>query len=68
MEQLLENLLSLCLCIALVVNFINTVFRLPELLDEFKIAKNQPDDSYKKLMRKYTKKELLIIDECFFMT
>lgn len=37
--------------------------RLPELLDEFKIAKNQPDDSYKKLMRKYTKKELLIIDE-----
>lgn len=36
---------------------------LPELLDEFKIAKNQPDDSYKKLMRKYTKKELLIIDE-----
>lgn len=37
--------------------------RLPELLDEFKIAKNQPDDSYKKLMRKYAKKELLIIDE-----
>jgi len=37
--------------------------RLPELLDEFKIAKNQPDDSYKKIMRKYTKKELLIIDE-----
>lgn len=37
--------------------------RLPELLDEFKIAKNQPNDSNKKLMRKYTKKELLIIDE-----
>ncbi|MFL2117801.1 IS21-like element helper ATPase IstB [Marinilactibacillus psychrotolerans] len=37
--------------------------RLPELLDEFKIAKNQPDDSYKKLIRKYSKKELLIIDE-----
>ena len=37
--------------------------RLPDLLDEFKIAKNQPDDSYKKLIRKYTRKELLIIDE-----
>ncbi len=41
------------------------VRRLPKLLNEFKIAKNQPDNSYKKLMRKYAKKELLIIDECF---
>lgn len=37
--------------------------RLPELLDEFKIAKNQPDDSYKKLMSKITKIDCLIIDE-----
>lgn len=37
--------------------------RLPELLDEFKIAKNQPDDSYKKLMKKMSKMECLIIDE-----
>lgn len=37
--------------------------RLPELLDEFKIRKNQPDDSYKKLMRKISKIECLIIDE-----
>ena len=37
--------------------------RLPELLDEFKVAKNQPDDSYKKLMRKIMRYELLIIDE-----
>lgn len=37
--------------------------RLPELLDAFKIAKNQPDDTYKKLMNKLTKKECLIIDE-----
>lgn len=37
--------------------------RLPDLLDEFKIAKAEPNDSYKKLMRKYTKKDLMIIDE-----
>lgn len=37
--------------------------RLPELLDEFKVAKNHPNDTYKKLMRKIERYELLIIDE-----
>ncbi|QQK77783.1 ATP-binding protein [Salicibibacter cibarius] len=37
--------------------------RLPDLLEEFKIAKYQQDDSYVKLMRKLLKVDLLILDE-----
>ncbi|NLX75688.1 MAG: ATP-binding protein [Synergistaceae bacterium] len=37
--------------------------RLPELLDEFALAKNQADGSFRKLIKKYKKVDLLIIDE-----
>jgi len=37
--------------------------RLPNLLEEFKIAKHQADGSYTKLMKKLIKIELLILDE-----
>ncbi|MFZ2539737.1 MAG: ATP-binding protein [Oscillospiraceae bacterium] len=37
--------------------------RLPELLDEFIAAKNEADGSFRKLIKKYKKVELLIIDE-----
>ena len=37
--------------------------RLPELLDEFAVAKNEADGSFRKLINKYKKIELLIIDE-----
>lgn len=37
--------------------------RLPDLLEEFKIAKYQADDSYRKLMKKLIKVDLLVLDE-----
>ena len=37
--------------------------RLPELIDELALAKYEADGSYHKLIKKYTKIELLIIDE-----
>ncbi|MFD1706693.1 IS21-like element helper ATPase IstB [Siminovitchia sediminis] len=37
--------------------------RLPDLLEEFKVAKYQADGSYLKLLKKLTKIDLLIIDE-----
>jgi len=37
--------------------------RLPELLDELTIAKNQADGSFRKIINKYKKVQLLIIDE-----
>ena len=37
--------------------------RLPELLDELSLAKLAADGSYRKLIKKYTKKDVLIIDE-----
>lgn len=37
--------------------------RLPELLDEFAVAKNEADGSFRKLINKYKKVDLLIIDE-----
>ena len=37
--------------------------RLPELIDELALAKYEADGSYRKLIKKYTKIELLIIDE-----
>lgn len=37
--------------------------RLPELLDELTLAKHQADGSFRKLLQKYRKIDLLIIDE-----
>lgn len=37
--------------------------RLPELIDELKVARYDADGSYRKLVNKYRKVELLIIDE-----
>lgn len=37
--------------------------RLPDLLEEFKVAKYQADGSYSKLIKKLTKVDLLILDE-----
>ena len=37
--------------------------RLPELLDELSLAKLAADGSYRKLIKKYTKTDVLIIDE-----
>ncbi|WP_417853523.1 IS21-like element helper ATPase IstB [Bacillus wiedmannii] len=37
--------------------------RLPELLDELTVAKNQADGSFRKLITKYKKVDLLILDE-----
>lgn len=37
--------------------------RLPELLDELTLAKLAADGSYRKLIKKYTKPDLLILDE-----
>ena len=37
--------------------------RLPELLDELTLAKLAADGSYRRIIRKYTKVELLILDE-----
>lgn len=37
--------------------------RLPELIDELKLAKYEADGSYRKLINKYRKLELLIVDE-----
>lgn len=37
--------------------------RLPELLDELSLAKLTADGSYRKLIKKYTKVDLLILDE-----
>ncbi|MBU8567924.1 IS21-like element helper ATPase IstB [Virgibacillus pantothenticus] len=37
--------------------------RLPELLDELSLAKLAADGSYRKIIRKYTKVDLLILDE-----
>ena len=37
--------------------------RLPELLDELSLAKLAADGSYRKLIKKYTKTDLLILDE-----
>lgn len=42
--------------------------RLPDLLEEFKLAKYQQDDSYVKLMRKLQKVDLLIFDEWLLHT
>lgn len=41
--------------------------RLPELIDELALAKHEADGSYRKLIKKYTKIELLIIDEWLLM-
>lgn len=41
--------------------------RLPELIDELKVAKYEADGSYRKLVTKYRKIELLILDE-FLLT
>ncbi|MHC5268489.1 IS21-like element helper ATPase IstB [Enterococcus sp. LJL98] len=41
--------------------------RLPELIDELALAKYEADGSYRKLIKKYTKFELLIIDEWLLM-
>jgi DNA replication protein DnaC len=37
--------------------------RLPELLDEFILARNEADGSFRRLIKKYKKVDLLIIDE-----
>lgn len=37
--------------------------RLPELLDEFISARNEADGSFRRLIKKYKKVDLLIIDE-----
>jgi len=37
--------------------------RLPELLDELALAKLATDGSYRKLIKKYTKTDILILDE-----
>lgn len=37
--------------------------RLPELLDELQVAKNEADGSFRKLIQKYKKIDLLILDE-----
>lgn len=37
--------------------------RLPDLLEEFKVAKYKADGSYSKLVRSYTKVDVLILDE-----
>lgn len=37
--------------------------RLPELLDELTLAKLAADGSYRRLIKKYTKVDLLILDE-----
>ncbi len=37
--------------------------RLPELIDELKVARFEADGSYRKLLNKYRKVELLVIDE-----
>ncbi|WP_028274847.1 IS21-like element helper ATPase IstB [Atopococcus tabaci] len=42
--------------------------RLPELLDEFMAAKNEADGSFRKLINKYKKVDLLIIDEWLLTT
>ncbi|WP_205626715.1 IS21-like element helper ATPase IstB [Tetragenococcus halophilus] len=42
--------------------------RLPELLDEFLVAKNEADGSFRKLITKYKKVDLLIIDEWLLTT
>ena len=41
--------------------------RLPELIDELALAKYEADGSYRKLIKKYTTIELLIIDEWLLM-
>lgn len=41
--------------------------RLPELIDELKVAKYEADGSYRKLVNKYRKIDLLILDE-FLLT
>lgn len=41
--------------------------RLPELIDELTFAKYEADGSYRKLIKKYTKIDLLIIDEWLLM-
>ena len=41
--------------------------RLPELIDELALAKYEADCSYRKLIKKYTTIELLIIDEWLLM-
>jgi len=38
-------------------------FRLPELLDELSLAKLAADGSYRKLIKKYTKVNVLVLDE-----
>lgn len=42
--------------------------RLPEMMDEFIVAKNEGDGSFRKLINKYKKIELLIIDEWLLTT
>lgn len=42
--------------------------RLPELLDEFITSKNKADGSFRRLIKKYKKIELLIIDEWLLTT
>lgn len=42
--------------------------RLPELLDEFMVAKNEADGSFRKLLNRYKRVELLIIDEWLLTT
>lgn len=37
--------------------------RLPELIDELALAKHEADGSYRKLIKRFTKIDLLIIDE-----
>lgn len=39
--------------------------RLPELLDELTLSKLAADGSYRRSIKKYTKVDLLILDECF---
>lgn len=46
------------------LNFMRVKYiRLPELLDELTVAKNQTDGSFRKIINKYKKVDLLIIDE-----
>lgn len=42
--------------------------RLPELLDEFMVAKNEADGSFRKLLNRYKRVALLIIDEWLLTT
>lgn len=45
-------------------NFLHVAYiRLPELLDELMVAKNLVDGSFRKLLNKYKKVDLLVIDE-----